>query len=88
MNVDEIVGDQAAIAVERLFPIDIGRGVPLIDLGLLVKPPHVGMLAVVDVAEIRGIAGFDVMTAFHRILRVEGGIIAPFPPICCAARLI
>src|SRR5262249_20673652 len=65
----EIIGDEAAIAVERLLPIDVGRSVPLIDLGLLVEPPHIAMLAIVIVAEIRGVVGLDVMTAFHAILR-------------------
>ena len=47
------------------------RGVPLIDLGLLVEPPHIGMLAIVVVAEIRGTAGLDVMTAFHLCLSLS-----------------
>ena len=65
VNIDQIVGDQPAIAVERLLPVDIGRGIPLVELGLLVEPPHIGVLAIVIMAEIRGIAGLDVMTAFH-----------------------
>ena len=40
VDIDEIVGDQPAIAVERLRPVDIGRGVPLVELGLLVEVPH------------------------------------------------
>ena len=57
VNVDEVVGDQPAIAFERPGPVDVGRRVPLIDLGLLVEPPHVGVLAIVIMPEIRGVPG-------------------------------
>ena len=67
VDVDQIVGDQAAVAVERLLPVDIGRGIPLIDLGLLVEPPHVGVLAIVVMPEIRGVRGVDPVSALHRV---------------------
>ena len=65
VDVNEVVGDQPAIAVERPVPVDVGRRIPLVELGLLIKPPHVGMFAVIDMAEIGGVLGFDVMTALH-----------------------
>jgi hypothetical protein len=33
VNVDEIVGDQAAVAFEWPSPVDVRRRVPLVDLG-------------------------------------------------------
>ena len=65
VDVDEIVGDQAAVAVERHRPVDVRGGVPLVDLGLLVEPAQVGLVAAVVVAEMRGIAGLDLMSALH-----------------------
>ena len=65
MNIDEIVGNQPAVAVERLSPVDIGRRIPLIDLGLLVEPPHIGLFAVVDMAEMRDVADVDLVLALH-----------------------
>ena len=71
VNVDKVVGDQPAvapaIAVERLGPVDIGRGVPLVELGLLVEVPHVRVLAVVIMAEVSDIANVDLVPAFHKI---------------------
>lgn len=66
VNVDEVVGDQAAVALERPGPVNVGRGIPLIDLGLLIKPPHVGVLRIVVMPEIRGVAGLDLVSALHR----------------------
>jgi hypothetical protein len=66
VNVDEVVGDQPAIAFERPGPVDVGRRVPLIDLGLLVEPPHVGMLAIVTMSKIGCVAGLDLVSALHR----------------------
>jgi hypothetical protein len=34
----------------------------LVDLGLLVEPPHVGMLAIIDVLEIRLVPRFDLLS--------------------------
>jgi len=34
VDFDEIIGDQAAVAVEPACPVDVGRRVPLIDLCL------------------------------------------------------
>ena len=67
VNIDQIVGDQTAIALERLLPVDIGRGVPLIDLGLLVEAPHVRLFAVVDMVEIGDIANVDVVPTLHAV---------------------
>ena len=67
VNVDQIVGDQAAVAVKRLLPVDIGRSVPLIDLGLLVEPPHIRLFAVVDMVEIGNVADVDVVPTLHAV---------------------
>jgi hypothetical protein len=67
VNVDQIVGDQTAIALERLLPVDIRRGVPLIDLGLLVEAPHVRLFAVVDMVEIGDVANVDVVPTLHAV---------------------
>jgi len=67
VNVDQIVGDQTAIALERLLPVDIRRGVPLIDLGLLIEAPHVRLFAVVDMVEIGDVANVDVVPALHAV---------------------
>jgi hypothetical protein len=67
VDVDEIVGDQPAVppsgAVERLRPVDVGRRVPLVELGLLVEVAEVGVLAVIIVAEVRDVADVDLMPA-------------------------
>ena len=63
VNVDEVVGDQPAIAFERPGPVDVGRRVPLIDLGLLVEPPHVGVLAIV-ICRKYGVFRVDLVSAF------------------------
>ena len=67
MDIDEVVGDQAAIAFERPGPVDVGRRIPLIDLGLLVEPPHVGVLAIVVMSEIGRVPGLDLVPALHRV---------------------
>src|SRR5436305_1887163 len=36
VDIHEVVGDQPAIAVERLLPINVGGRVPLVELGLLI----------------------------------------------------
>jgi hypothetical protein len=66
VNVDEIVGDQSAVAFERPRPVDVRRRVPLIDLGLLIEAPHVGVLAIVSMPKIGRVAGLDLMSALHR----------------------
>ena len=68
MDVYEIVRDQAAVAFERAAPVDVGRRVPLIDLGLFVEAPHIGVLAIVAMPEIGDIAGLDLVSALHRSL--------------------
>jgi len=55
MEVDEIVGDQPAGAVERHAPGDVAGGIPWVDRGLLVEPPQVGLLAGVVVADNRAV---------------------------------
>ena len=67
VDVDEVVGDQPAIAFERPGPVDVGRRVPLIDLGLLVEPPHIGVLAIVIMPEVGRVLGLDLVSAFHRV---------------------
>src|SRR5579862_760446 len=43
-TVDKLVGKDSLLKVERLFPLDIAGGVPLIALGLLVEPAQIGGL--------------------------------------------
>ena len=51
-------------------PVDIGGGVPLVDLGLLVEPAQVGLLAVVVVEKVRGVARLDLVPVGHAFLHV------------------
>ena len=67
MDVDEIVGDQPAIARERHRPVDIRGGVPLIDLGLLVEPAQVGLVAAIVVAEVCGVTRLDLVPVVHNV---------------------
>jgi hypothetical protein len=61
VDVDEIVGDQPAVTVERNVPVDVAGGVPLVDLRLLVEPAQIGLVAAVVVAEMRGVARLDLV---------------------------
>ena len=36
------------------------------DLGLLIEPPDIGVLAIVTMPEICGVTGRDLVTALHR----------------------
>src|SRR5580704_3761896 len=65
MDVDEIVGDQPAITLERHRPVDILGSVPLIDLGLLVEPAQVGLVAAVVMAEVCGVTRLDLVPVVH-----------------------
>src|SRR5260370_1278025 len=67
MDVDEIVGDQPAIALERHRPVDVAGGVPLIDLGLLIEPAQVRLVAAVVVAEVCGVARLDLVPVVHNV---------------------
>ena len=57
--------DAPAIAFEGNGPVDVGRRVPLIDLGLLVEPAQVRLVAGVVVTEMRRVARLDLMTCSH-----------------------
>ena len=67
VDVHEIVGDQPAIALERHRPVDVGGGVPLVDLRLLVEPAQVRLVAAVVVAEVRGVARLDLVPVVHNV---------------------
>ena len=67
VDVDEIVGDQPAVALERHRPVDVGGGVPLVDLGLLVEPAQVGLLAGVVVEKVRGVLRLDLVPVGHGV---------------------
>ena len=67
VNIDEVIGDKPAISHERRSPVDVGRSVPLIDRRLLVEAPHVGLLAIVDMAEICNVVDVDVMPTLHAL---------------------
>jgi hypothetical protein len=69
VDVDQVIGDQPAVALERHLPVDVGGGVPLVDLGLLVEPAQIGLLAAVVVKEVRGVVGLDLVTVGHDVLR-------------------
>ena len=68
MDVHKVVRDQAAVALQRHRPVDIGGGVPLVDLGLLVEPAH--MVAAVVVEKVRRVVRFDLMSVGHAFLHV------------------
>jgi hypothetical protein len=70
MDVHEVVRDQPAVALERHRPVDIGGGVPLVDLGLLVEPAQVGLLTGVVVEKVRRVASVDLMPVGHPFLHV------------------
>ena len=42
VTVDELVGEDAFLEVERDFPVDIARGVPLVAFGFFVKAAQIG----------------------------------------------
>ena len=65
VDVDKVVGDQPAVALERHRPVDVGGGVPLVDLGLLVEPAQVGLLAAVVVEKVRGVLRLDLVPFGH-----------------------
>jgi hypothetical protein len=69
VDVDEVVGNEPAVALERSLPFDVAGGVPLVELRLLVEPAHVGVLAVVEVAEKRDVLDIDLMPVLHSCLR-------------------
>ena len=70
VDVHKVVRDQPAVALERHRPVDIGGGVPLVDLGLLVEPAQVGLLAAVVVEKVRRVVRFDLMPVGHAFLHV------------------
>ena len=70
MDVYKVVGDQTAVALERHRPVDIAGGVPLVDLGLLVEPAQVGLLAGVVVEKVRRVASLDLVPVGHPFLHV------------------
>ena len=67
VDVHEIVGDQAAVPLERHGPVDVLGRIPLVDLGLLIESAQVGLLAAVVVKEMRGVLALDLMTVGHGV---------------------
>ena len=70
VDVDKVVGDQTAVALERHRPVDVGGGVPLVDLRLLVEPAQVGLLTGVIVEKVRRVESVDLMRVGHPFLHV------------------
>src|SRR5205809_203358 len=57
VDVDQLVGDDAAVGRGGLLPGDVLRGVPLVALGVLVEPAEVHLGRAVVVLEHRGHRG-------------------------------
>src|SRR5262249_2666196 len=58
VDVDELVGEDAAVVGARRVPRDVPGGVPLVALGLLVEPAHaVGLDGVVELEHRLDLAG-------------------------------
>ena len=59
IDVDQLVGEDASVEVNRRRPVDVARGVPLVALGLLVETPELRVLDRVLVLEDRVEPGRD-----------------------------
>jgi hypothetical protein len=77
VDVDQVVGDQAAVTVKWPSPVDVGRRVPLVPLGLLVEPAHLSVVAVVVVTEVRRVLDVDDVTWLHGLASCGSGPILP-----------
>src|SRR4051812_27910539 len=67
VDVDQVVGDQATVAVQRHRPIDVAGGVPLVVLGLLVQPAQIGLVARIVVTEMRSVTRLDLVPVSHGV---------------------
>jgi hypothetical protein len=70
VDVYKVVRNQPAVALERYRPVDVGGGVPLVDLGLLVEPAQVGLFTGVVVEKVRGVLCLDLVPFGHGVLHI------------------